>query len=384
MIITKFDQTHFLNEYWQKKPCIIRGFVESFSDPIDEHELAGLAQEDEIDSRIVSYSNGKWTASQGPFVTFEDVCIGAWSLLVQGVDRYIDDVDELTQLVNFIPNWRLDDVMISFSSEGAGVGPHTDEYDVFIIQGKGSRRWQVGLPGDYAESIPHPLLKQIDGFKPIIDEVLLPGDVVYIPPKHPHNGVALSDCMNYSIGFRAPTSLELLSGLIDENNIDSALSGRYTDPELLSLRTIDTKSAAVNSPELAKIKKYLSQLINSEQVEHALLQLLSRQSLPSDETLKADYSVDELRNELLEGVSLGRMTGVKPVYADQQTSENFVFFIDGNAFTVSNKLKSVFEILLNSKEVSFGIDIEEEVLDNPECLEIVRNLINIGYWVLLD
>ena len=98
--------------------------------------------------------------------------------------------------------------MISFSNEGAGVGAHIDEYDVFIIQGKGSRRWQVGLPSDYTESIPHPLLKQINGFTPIIDEVLLPGDVVYIPPKHPHNGVALTDCLNYSIGFRAPTSLE--------------------------------------------------------------------------------------------------------------------------------------------------------------------------------
>jgi 50S ribosomal protein L16 3-hydroxylase len=384
MIITKFDQTHFLNEYWQKKPCIIRGFVESFTDPIDEHELAGLAQEDEIDSRIVAYSNGEWTASQGPFDTFEDVCIGAWSLLVQSVDCYIDDVDELTQLVNFIPNWRLDDVMISFSNEGAGVGAHTDEYDVFIIQGKGSRRWQVGLPGDYTESIPHPLLKQIDGFKAIIDEVLLPGDVVYIPPKHPHNGVALSDCMNYSIGFRAPTSLELLGGLIDENSIDSAVSERYTDPDLLSLRTIDTRSAAINSSELAKIKQYISQLINSEQAEHALLQLLSRQSLPNDEALKADYSVEEVRNELLEGVSLARMTGVKPVYAEQQTSEKFVFFIDGNAFTVGIKLSSAFDILLNNKDVSFGIDIEEEVLDNPEFVEVVTNLINTGYWVLVD
>jgi 50S ribosomal protein L16 3-hydroxylase len=384
MIITKFEKTHFLNEYWQKKPCIIRGFVESFTDPIDEHELAGLAQEDDIDSRIVAYSNGEWTASQGPFETFEDVCIGAWSLLVQGVDRYIDDVDELTQLVNFIPNWRLDDVMISFSNEGAGVGAHTDEYDVFIIQGKGSRRWQVGLPGDYTDSIPHPLLKQIDGFTAIIDEVLLPGDVVYIPPKHPHNGVALSDCMNYSIGFRAPTSLELLGGLIDENSIDSAVSERYTDPDLLSLRTIDTRSAAINSSELSKIKQYISQLINSEQAEHALLQLLSRQSLPNDEALKADYSVEEVRNELLEGVSLARMTGVKPVYAEKQTSENFVFFIDGNAFTVGIKLSSALDILLNNKDVSFGVDIEEEILDNPEFVKVVTNLINTGYWVLVD
>jgi 50S ribosomal protein L16 3-hydroxylase len=103
MIITDFDQAHFLNEYWQKKPCIIRGFIDSFTDPIDEHELAGLAQEDEIDSRVVSCINGQWSAYQGPFDTFDEICTGAWSLLVQGVDRYIDDIDELTQLVNFIP-----------------------------------------------------------------------------------------------------------------------------------------------------------------------------------------------------------------------------------------------------------------------------------------
>ena len=384
MIITKFDQTHFLTEYWQKKPCIIRGFVESFNDPIDEHELAGLAQEDEVDSRIVSCLNGRWTATQGPFETFEDVCLGAWSLLVQGVDRYIDDVDELTQLVNFIPNWRLDDVMISFSNEGAGVGPHTDQYDVFIIQGKGSRHWQVGVPGDYTESIPNPLLKQIDGFIPIIDEVLLPGDVVYIPPKHPHNGVALTDCLNYSIGFRAPTSLELLSGLVDENSIDPATSLRYTDAELLGLRTINTPSAAVNSAEIDRIKQHLNQLINSEQAEHALLQLLSRQGLPNDEALKANYTIEDVRGELLDGVSLAKMTGVKPVYAEQQRSERFVFFIDGTSFTVDITLKDAFEVLLNNKDVAIGIDIDEEVLNNLEFVAIVTDLINIGYWVLLD
>jgi 50S ribosomal protein L16 3-hydroxylase len=384
MIIKKFDQTHFLTEYWQKKPCIIRGFIKSFNDPIDEHELAGLAQEDEVDSRIVSCLNGRWTATQGPFETFEDVCVGAWSLLVQGVDRYIDDVDELTQLVNFIPNWRLDDVMISFSNEGAGVGSHTDEYDVLIIQGKGSRRWQVGVPGDYLESIPHPLLKQIDDFVPIIDEVLLPGDVVYIPPKHPHNGVALTDCLNYSIGFRAPTSLELLSGLVDENSIDPATSLRYTDAELLGLRTINTPSAAVNSAEIDRIKQHLNQLINSEQAEHALLQLLSRQGLPNDEALKANYTIEDVRGELLDGVSLAKMTGVKPVYAEQQRSERFVFFIDGTSFTVDITLKDAFEVLLNNKDVAIGIDIDEEVLNNLEFVAIVTDLINIGYWVLLD
>lgn len=384
MIITDFDQAHFLNEYWQKKPCIIRGFIDSFTDPIDEHELAGLAQEDEIDSRVVSCINGQWSAYQGPFDTFDEICTGAWSLLVQGVDRYIDDIDELTQLVNFIPNWRLDDVMISFSSEGAGVGPHTDEYDVFIIQGKGSRRWQVGLPGNYTESVPHPLLKQIDGFSPIIDEILLPGDVVYIPPKHPHNGVALSDCLNYSIGFRAPTSLEILSGLVDENSINPATSARYTDPELITLRAENSKSAAINLAEITKVKQHLIQLINSEQAENALLQLLSRQSLPNDEALKADYTIEETFEALSQGVSLCRMTGVKPIYAEHQVSDKFVFFIDGNLFAVANSLRNDFETLLNSREVTVGMELTEDLINKPEFVAVVAELLNVGYWVLLD
>ncbi|AEP30241.1 JmjC domain-containing protein [Brumicola nitratireducens] len=384
MIITDFDQAHFLNEYWQKKPCIIRGFIDSFTDPIDEHELAGLAQEDEIDSRVVSCINGQWSAYQGPFDTFDEICTGAWSLLVQGVDRYIDDIDELTQLVSFIPNWRLDDVMISFSNEGAGVGPHSDEYDVFIIQGKGSRRWQVGLPGNYTESVPHPLLKQIDGFSPIIDEILLPGDVVYIPPKHPHNGVALSDCLNYSIGFRAPTSLEILSGLVDENSINPATSARYTDPELITLRAENSKSAAIDLAEITKVKQHLIQLINSEQAENALLQLLSRQSLPSDEALKADYTIEETFEALSQGVSLCRMTGVKPIYAEHQVSDKFVFFIDGNLFAVAKSLRNDFETLLNSREVTVGIELTEDLINKPEFIAVVAELLNVGYWVLLD
>lgn len=384
MIITEFDKTHFLANYWQKKPCIIKGFIKSLEDPIDEHELAGLAQEADIDSRVVSYLNQQWTASQGPFEDFDEVCVGAWSLLVQGVDRYIDEVDELTDLVNFIPNWRLDDVMISFSNEGAGVGPHTDEYDVFIIQGKGRRRWQVGLPGNYASAIPHPLLKQIEGFEPVIDAILAPGDVVYIPPKHPHNGVALSDCINYSIGFRAPTSLEILSGLIDEDTIEAATSRRYTDPELLQLRDNDTRSAEIDSKEINKIKQQLTAFINEESTEHALLQLLSRQSLPNDDALKADYSEAEIHEALAQGTSLAKMTGVKPIYAQQQKAEKFVFFIDGNAFSTATKLRTTFDILLNNKEVTIGIDINESLLHEPDFISSVTTLVNNGYWVLLD
>ncbi|MFT5542696.1 MAG: 50S ribosomal protein L16 3-hydroxylase [Glaciecola sp.] len=384
MIITNFDQTRFLSEYWQKKPCIIRGFIPDFVDPIDEHELAGLAQEQDIDSRVVSCKSNKWTATQGPFDDFTTVCIGAWTLLVQGVDRYIDEVDELTELVNFIPNWRLDDVMISFSNEGAGVGPHTDEYDVFIIQGKGERRWQVGLPDEYKESIPHSLLKQIEGFTPIIDEVLKPGDVVYIPPKHPHNGVALSDCINYSIGFRAPSSLEVLTGIIDENIIVPSSAVRYTDPQLLQLREPSTRSAAVDKKEIEIIKQQLFELLQSEQAEHALLQMLSRQSLPNDDEAISDYALEDVHSALSLGTTLARMTGVKPVYATDQDSEEYTFFIDGNRFSIIQALREPIELILNNKQVIIGIDVDEDALNWPEFTKLVTELINAGYWVFLE
>ncbi len=384
MIISNFDQTRFLSEYWQKKPCIIRGFIPDFVDPIDEHELAGLAQEEDIDSRVVSFKSNKWTATQGPFDDFTTVCVGAWTLLVQGVDRYIDEVDELTELVNFIPNWRLDDVMISFSNEGAGVGPHTDEYDVFIIQGKGERRWQVGLPDEYKESIPHPLLKQIEGFTPVIDEVLKPGDVVYIPPKHPHNGVALSDCINYSIGFRAPSSLEVLTGIIDENIIDPSSAVRYTDQQLLQLRNASTRSAAVDKKEIEIIKQQLFELLQSEQAEHAILQMLSRQSLPNDDEGISAYALEDVHSALSLGTTLARMTGVKPVYAADQDSEEYTFFIDGNRFSIIQALREPIEIILNNKQVVIGIDIDEDTLNWPEFISLVTELINAGYWVFLE
>ncbi|WJG10893.1 cupin domain-containing protein [Aliiglaciecola sp. LCG003] len=226
------DPQQFLDQYWQKQPVIIRnGFVD-FIDPLDENELAGLAQEEMVDSRIVVNQGDKWTVQQGPIEDFEQHCIGAWSLLVQGVDQYLTPAEALLNAFNFIPKWRVEDLMVSFSVEGAGVGPHLDQYDVFIVQGKGQRRWQVGPLGDYPCIYPSKDLTQISGFKPIIDEVLHPGDIIYIPPGFPHNGVALSECLNYSVGLRAPTQQELLLGLADFAQEHNLFQQRYTDPDL--------------------------------------------------------------------------------------------------------------------------------------------------------
>jgi 50S ribosomal protein L16 3-hydroxylase len=365
----------FLEKFWQKRPCVIKQFIPDFEDPLDEHELAGLAQEDDIDSRLISLFENKWQVTQGPIEDFEPLCKGAWTLLVQGVDRFVPDIDALSECVKQIGNWRMDDVMVSFSTVGAGVGPHIDQYDVFIVQGKGSRRWQVGLPCQHETLLPHPLLTQISEFIPLIDEVLESGDAIYIPPKHPHNGVALNDCLNYSIGFRAPTNLEVLNGLLDEGEALSAAQQRYTDPDIYEYRDSTLSSASVSDSELNRLRISIAELLNSYQAQEALMQSISRQGLP-DMRPEQSYELEEVIELLESGTQWVKAPGVKPIYAQTQAS-GFRFFIDGQTFLPSQEISAFARSL-----------IDEPITPSPVCKDanqlkeyalLLLQLLNKGY-----
>ncbi|MFT6268656.1 MAG: 50S ribosomal protein L16 3-hydroxylase [Alphaproteobacteria bacterium] len=388
MIITDFDPHHFVKEYWQKKPCLIKNFVADFIDPLDENDLAGLAQEEGVDSRIVSNTKGVWDVHQGPFDDFEPHCKGDWALLVQGVNNYIDEVDALSQLVDFIPYWRFDDVMVSYSTKNAGVGAHTDQYDVFIIQGKGSRRWQVGLPNDSAIGnntiTPHPLLKQIADFDAVIDEILLPGDAIYIPPKHPHRGNTLSPCLNYSLGFRAPTNLEVLTGLLDESDNIQQAQTRYTDADIHKLRVNNVSPMQVSNNELSKLKNTLVELLDSPQAEQALLQYLSRQGLPTDQEELPDYATDEIFDALIQGAIFEKLPGVKPIYGELQLT-NFSFYIDGNMFVVDSCIVDQAIALLETPHIQ-GLPegFAPQLPETAHWLTLATQLINSGYWEIAE
>lgn len=387
MIITTFDAQHFVNEYWQKKPCLIRQFVANFEDPIDEHDLAGLAQEESADSRIVSNTKGKWHVQQGPFSDFSVFCVGDWSLLVQGVNNYIPEVDALSALVDFIPHWRFDDVMVSYSTANAGVGAHIDQYDVFILQGRGTRRWQVGLPGDLGEAEksihPHPLLKQIEGFEAVIDEVLQPGDAIYIPPLHPHCGVALESCLNYSLGFRAPTNFEVLSGILDEDEALEQIQTRYTDPNIQARRQHINSPMQVSRDELLMLKDSIMDLLSSPQAEHAMLQYLSRQGLVPDDEL-VPYSKRDVLDALDSELVLEKMPGVKPIFAEQEAAV-FSFYIDGNVFTVPHHIRDYTLTLLASAYVPIlPVGLKRGSGQQSSWVTLVTQLLNAGYWDMLD
>ena len=231
--INNLCEQEFLNQYWQKKPLLIKQGFTDFQDPIEAEELAGLAMEESIESRIVTNHNNDWQAYQGPFEDFEKLTEQHATLLVQAVDHWHSDAAQLLQPFRFIPNWRIDDLMISYSTPKGGVGPHLDQYDVFIIQGQGKRHWRVGLPDPTLKQFAqNKKLLQVEQFEAVIDCILEPGDILYIPPGCPHEGYAIENALNYSVGFRAPNQQDLFSSFADHVIDTDSGQKRYTDHTL--------------------------------------------------------------------------------------------------------------------------------------------------------
>lgn len=236
MEFENFDAAHFMREYWQKKPLLLRNPWRGWANPLEPDELAGLACEAELESRLICGSDGAYAVEHGPFGAERFAALGPqpWTLLVQAVDHHVPAVAALITPFRFIPNWRIDDVMVSLAADMGGVGPHFDQYDVFLIQGLGRRRWQIGPICDAdTPLLPNDDIKLLADFAATEEWVLEPGDILYVPPGYAHNGVAVGDdCMTYSVGFRAPSRAELLGHYVDDISDTMPEDDRYADPEL--------------------------------------------------------------------------------------------------------------------------------------------------------
>ncbi len=236
MHFTDFDSAAFLRDTWQQKPLLIRNPWADWQNPLGPDELAGLACEEGIEARLIRQAGTKWAMEEGHFSEKRFGKLGKqpWTLLVQAVDQYAPEVAALIAPFRFIPNWRIDDVMVSYASDGGGVGPHFDQYDVFLVQGLGRRRWQIGpLCDAQTPLLPHDDLRLLADFEPTAEWVLEPGDILYVPPRYAHNGVAVGDvCMTYSIGFRAPSRRELISHWCDAVLDSLEDDDRFADPGL--------------------------------------------------------------------------------------------------------------------------------------------------------
>lgn len=244
----------FLDEYWQKKPLLIRQAFPGFGEALTPDELAGLACEEDAQSRLVLENRGKWRLENGPFdeERFAHLPKKGWSLLVQGINHFLPEGSDLLRQFNFIPTARLDDLMVSYAPDGGGVGPHFDSYDVFLLQGYGQRLWRVSKQTDMTlvEGAPLRILKHFD-----MDQewLLEPGDMLYLPPRLAHWGIAVGACMTWSVGFRAPSAQELGTQFLAHLQETIKLEGMYADPDL----HLQKHPAEISAQMIAKVSAML-------------------------------------------------------------------------------------------------------------------------------
>ena len=227
----------FLRDYWQKKPLLIRNAFPGFVSPIAPEDLAGLACEDGVLARLIQHDRASdaWTVRHGPFAEDELPAMPDhdWTLLVQDVDKWDADVRALLDAFAFLPRWRIDDVMVSFAATGGSVGAHVDQYDVFLLQAHGHRRWQLDAGANAPTACRDDVeLKLLREFAPSHEWVLGPGDMLYLPPGVPHHGVAEDACLTLSVGMRAPSAAELLGDFVDALAADAPEDLRLRDPDL--------------------------------------------------------------------------------------------------------------------------------------------------------
>jgi len=223
----------FVARHWHKKPLLVRGALPGFSGIATRDDLFALAARDDVASRLVRRSGSRYSLEHGPFRRSRLARLPRrnFTLLVQGLNLHSDAADALLRRFAFIPYARLDDVMVSYAAPGGGVGPHVDSYDVFLLQAHGRRRWRYGRQSDLA-LLPDVPLKILRHFAPTDDATLAAGDMLYLPPDIAHDGIAVDECMTYSIGFRAPLYQEVVEAFVDHLRDSIAVEGRYADPDL--------------------------------------------------------------------------------------------------------------------------------------------------------
>lgn len=374
--INNLCEQEFLNQYWQKKPLLIKQGFTDFQDPIEAEELAGLAMEESIESRIVTNHNNDWQAYQGPFEDFEKLTEQHATLLVQAVDHWHSDAAQLLQPFRFIPNWRIDDLMISYSTPKGGVGPHLDQYDVFIIQGEGKRHWRVGLPDPTLKQFAqNKKLLQVEQFEAVIDCILEPGDILYIPPGCPHEGYAIENALNYSVGFRAPNQQDLFSSFADHVIDTDSGQKRYTD-HTLALR--DSKGELLQS-ETDKVKTLMQALLNNDELfKHWLGNTLSQAKhemdlAPLEEPITCEQMSDFIANN---AEKFERLGGVRAIY--QQLEDTLLLSINGENYPLPLCDLNAVKLLTDHDYVN--TDDLNAAQPSLVFIQTFTTLVNEGMW----
>lgn len=367
----------FLEQYWQKKPLVIRQGFKHFQDLVSPDELAGLAMDELVESRRVYQQAGQWHAEFGPFDSYEKLGERDWTLIVQALNNWLPDAEALIQCFDFIPRWRFDDVMVSYATPGGGVGPHIDLYDVFICQGSGRRRWRVGDRGPHREFAAHPALLHTEAFEPIIDVELLPGDILYIPPGFPHDGITLEESLSFSVGYRTSSAKDMVSALADHLSEHDLGAQQIEDPD----RKISTRSGCVDNGDLARLRNQLTNLLTDELVSEFSGRYLTYSKCALD---LPDEPLGITQDEVfawLDEQPLIRLGGLRCLYFDISIDQGKVF-INGERYQLSAELVEVIPLLCDQSILDKTV--LAPWLDNANFRTQLCEWVNLGYWYFDD
>jgi len=353
MILPKdFDAEDFLQNYWQKKPLLIRGSGKAFSDPISPEELAGLACEDFIESRLIQYypNDGNWKLRNGPFKEkdFLKLPDKNYTLLVQAVDQWHEGVRAMLKDFSFIPSWRIDDIMISYATNGGNVGPHFDYYDVFLIQGLGQKKWQLGVHANSSSKLrSNKDLRLLAEFNTEQEYLLAPGDILYLPPNLAHWGIAIGNSMTYSVGFRTPSYAEIISELSDDIIGQLREDQRYKD----NAPQIPQRPGEIPANTIRQVQDLLmEQLSRPDLIAHWFGSSMTSPKYP-DISVIVDKNLDPaaLETELRTGAQLYKNPAAR--FAFIQNPDKLQLFADGVEFSCDLLLLPLINELCASAEL---------------------------------
>ena len=381
MNFKNFDVDTFLRDTWQRKPLLIRNPWTAWQNPLDPDELAGLACEDHVESRLIKQARDAWKVEPGPIpeTRFGKLGKAPWTLLVQAVDHHVPDVAALIAPFRFIPDWRIDDVMVSYASDGGGVGPHFDQYDVFLVQGLGTRRWQVGaLCDDSTELLPHDDLRLLAHFEATDEWLLEPGDMLYVPPRFAHNGVAVGDdCMTYSVGFRAPSRSELIAHYVDDVLSGLSDDDRYTDAGLLSA----SNPGEITADALASLHAMvLEHLADPTAFARWFGTYNSTPKNPDiDWSPETPISAQALRRHLSNSHPLHRNPASRFSFV-RQPEGGVLLFVDGECFECAGEVAAFAELLCGGDEVV----VDPATVASDEVVVLLVQLVNQGSLALAN
>jgi 50S ribosomal protein L16 3-hydroxylase len=368
-------EREFLRDYWQKKPLLIRQAIPDFESPIDADELAGLALEEEVESRLViEHGERPWELRRGPFTedTFSTLPEREWTLLVQAVDQFVPEVAELLEQFRFLPSWRIDDVMISFAAPGGSVGPHFDNYDVFLLQAHGKRNWKIGqMCSSESPMLQHADLRILAEFEESAEWVLEPGDMLYLPPRLAHYGIAEDDCMTYSVGFRAPSAAEVLTHFTDFLSQYLTDEERYTDADIQPA----SDPHQIQSDALDRLKSLLAEHMSDERMLLTWFgQFMTEPRYPELVAGPEELQGEDVVGSLEDGGVLIRNPSARMAWSE--VDDDLLLFASGQSRYLPGKLRELLKMICAAE--ALHIDNLGEWLADEDARDLLCELVKQG------